>query len=110
VCRVTEEHSWRIVMRLQNVAQIVHRVRGCILVDEHQLDRAATSLYHTVASRILHVPRTDRIIARLAERGSKQRAPPLIRHDDENTGSERHGTYDFYPRGRRDGRDSSLFS
>lgn len=96
-------------MRRQNVAQIVHGVRRCILVDENQLDRAPTRLDHSVASRILHVPRTDRIIAGLAERCSQQRAPPLIGHDDENTGSKGHWTYDFYQRTRRDGRDSSLF-
>jgi hypothetical protein len=91
MCRMPDEHCGRVVMRRQNVAQIVHRVRRCILVDENQVDRAATRLDHAVASRIFHVPRTDRIIAGLAERSPEQRAPPLIRHDEENSGSEGHG-------------------
>ena len=85
-----EDGRW-VVVRRQYVAQVVHRIGGRILVDENQVDRSSTRLDHSVASRILHVPGTDGVIARLAERCSKQCAPPLIGHDDENSGSEGHG-------------------
>ena len=84
--RARKEHDIRITMAAAKPLQIDRLdAAECVLVDDDETHRAASWRYRIDETRFTNAAGANRVIPSLAQSGPKQRARPLVGHDQQDS-------------------------